>query len=200
MQPFFNHGANNWFQLQTLPTKSYSCGFCGDKVSSEKGYKIGNNADGSGSQIGAIQICPNCKGPTFFTPSNEQIPSSSVGRSVSHVPDELNKLYEEARRCTTNNCQTAAVLVCRKILMNIAVQVGASEGESFITYVNFLSDKGYIPPNGKHWVDHVRKKGNEANHEIRLMDAKDASDLLIFIEMLLKFIYEFPNMIPKESS
>ena len=199
MQPFFTHGEENWYQLQTLPTESYSCGFCSDKVSSEKGYKIGKKSDGSGSQIGAIYICPNCKGPTFFTIGNEQIPSASIGRSVLHVPDELNTLYEEARRCTTNNCQTAAVLVCRKILMNIAVQVGASEGETFITYVNFLSDKGYIPPNGKHWVDHIRKKGNEANHEIRLMDAKDAKDLLIFIEMLLKFIYEFPNMVPSES-
>lgn len=198
MQPFLRHGSN-WYQLQTLPTKSYTCGFCSDKVSSEKGYKAGIKPDGSGSQIGAIHICPNCKGPTFFTPFNGQIPSPSIGRCVSHVPEELNKLYEEARRCTTNNCQTAAVLVCRKILMNIAVQVGAKEGESFIAYVKFLSDKGYIPPNGKHWVDHIRKKGNEANHEIRLMNENDASDLVGFIEMLLKFIYEFPNMIPQES-
>ena len=40
-----------------------------------------------------------------------------------------------------------------------------------------------------------KKKGNEANHEITLMDENDARDLIIFIEMLLKFIYEFPNMI-----
>jgi hypothetical protein len=121
MQPFLSHESENWYQLQTLPTKSYICGFCSDKVSSEKGYKAGKHPDGSGSQIGAIHICPNCKGPTFFTPFNGQIPSPSIGRCVSHVPEELNKLYEEARRCTTNNCQTAAVLVCRKILMNIAV-------------------------------------------------------------------------------
>jgi len=32
----------------------------------------------------------------------------------------LNSLYEEARRCTSQNCFTAAVLLCRKMLMNIA--------------------------------------------------------------------------------
>jgi hypothetical protein len=32
------------------------------------------------------------------------------------------------------------------------------------------------------------------------MNEKDASDLVGFIEMLLKFIYEFPNMIPQESA
>ena len=82
--------------------------------------------------------------------------------------------------------------------MNIAVEQGGSEGLKFIEYVNYLSDKGYVPPNGKHWVDHIRKKGNEATHEIALMSDIDAKDLLGFIEMLLRFIYEFPKMIPQQ--
>jgi hypothetical protein len=45
-------------------------------------------------------------------------------------------------------------------------------------------------------VDHIRKKGNEANHEIALMTRVDAEELLSFSEMLLKFIYEFPSRIP----
>jgi hypothetical protein len=57
-----------------------------------------------------------------------------------------------------------------------------------------------VPPNGKHWVDHIRKKGNEATHEIALMGADDAADLIVFSEMLLKFIYEFPNRIPKPTA
>lgn len=198
MESSIDPTSSNWFMLQNIYNKRYSCGFCSEKVSSEKGYKLGTKKDGSGPQIGGVYICPNCNYPTFFTPINDQIPSPSVGKSVSHVPGDLNQLYEEARSCTTNNCQTAAVLICRKILMNIAVGLEANENLKFYQYVDYLSDKGYIPPNGKQWVDHIRKKGNEANHEIKLMDAKDASDLLIFIEMLLKFIYEFPNMLPQE--
>jgi hypothetical protein len=113
------------------------------------------------------------------------------------VPEALNALYEEARRCTSQNCFTAAVLVCRKMLMNIAVQEGAAEGLKFIEYVTHLSDHGYVPPNGKHWVDHIRKKGNEATHEIALMSENDARELLGFVEMLLRFIYELPKMVPQ---
>ena len=51
-----------------------------------------------------------------------------------------------------------------------------------------------------HWVDHIRKKGNEANHEITLMTDKDAKDLIVFLEMLLKFIYELPNLSQQEPS
>jgi hypothetical protein len=80
--------------------------------------------------------------------------------------------------------------------MHIAVEQGAKVGESFLTYVEFLASSGYVPPNGKGWVDHIRQKGNEANHEIKLMTVEDATELISFSEMLLKFIYEFPNRVP----
>lgn len=80
--------------------------------------------------------------------------------------------------------------------MNVAVQQGAKENLKFIEYVNYIADQGYVPPNGKHWVDHIRKKGNEATHEIAVMGEADARELIVFIEMLLRFIYEFPSMIP----
>ena len=81
--------------------------------------------------------------------------------------------------------------------MHIAVDKGAEEGKRFIEYVEYLSDSGYVPPDGKGWVDHIRKKGNEANHEITIMLEEDALDLITFSEMLLRFIYEFQMRIPK---
>jgi len=80
--------------------------------------------------------------------------------------------------------------------MHIAVEQKAEPGKSFLYYVEFLADNGYVPPNGKGWVDHIRKKGNEANHEIILMTNVDAQELISFSEMLLKFIYEFPASVP----
>jgi uncharacterized GH25 family protein len=79
--------------------------------------------------------------------------------------------------------------------MNLAVQHGAGEGKGFTEYIDFLDAKGYVPPNGKVWVDRIRTKGNEATHEIRLIDQKEAQQILKFTEMLLKFCYEFPSML-----
>jgi hypothetical protein len=139
-----------------------------------------------------IYICP-CGGPTLFDKlSDLQIPSPAFGDTVADVPEEIGKLYEEARRCTSAYAYTSAVLACRKLLMHIAVQKGAPEGKRFVEYVEYLSTKGYVPPDGKGWVDHIRTKGNEATHEIVLMGNEDAQDLINFTEMLLKFIYEFP--------
>ena len=195
MKVFVDRKSVNYRQLQEIDNKSWICGYCTHKVASDRGYRIGPHSDGSGSQIGGVYICPNCGAPTFFSPQGDVLPSPAYGNAIEHLPLDIEVAYEEARRCTSQNCHTAAVLLCRKILMNIAVNQGAKEGLRFIEYVNFLSENGYVPPNGKHWVDHIRKKGNEATHEISVMKPDDAKEIIVFTEMLLKFVYEFPAMI-----
>ncbi len=180
-----------WQNTAGVHGTDYVCGFCGNIVAPSFGYKYGGSNRG-------IFICPKCDKPTLFW-DNKQTPATLLGNEVASVPEkEIYSLYQEARACTGANAFTSAVLACRKLLMHIAVEKGAPKGESFIKYVEYLADKGYIPPNGKDWVDHIRKKGNEANHEITIMEKQDALNLLTFIEMLLRFIYEFPSKIPKQ--
>jgi len=119
------------------------------------------------------------------------------GNDVNSVPEKVYELYNEARKCVAVFAYTASVLICRKLLMNLAVSQGADENLRFIEYVDYLADNGFVPPNGKGWVDHIRKKGNEATHEIVLMNQEDAHELISFSEMLLKFIFEFPAKIPQ---
>ena len=82
--------------------------------------------------------------------------------------------------------------------MHIGVEKGADENKGFKYYVNYLADKHYVPPNGKDWVQHIVDKGNEANHEIVLMQKEDAETLITFLEMLLRLVYEFPEKAPKK--
>jgi len=79
--------------------------------------------------------------------------------------------------------------------MHIAVEKGADEGLKFIQYIEYLDGRNYIPPDGREWVDYIRKKGNDANHEIIIMTMEDAKDLVSFTGMLLKIIYEFPSKV-----
>jgi Domain of unknown function (DUF4145) len=181
-----------WDNAGSLNSKSFTCGFCGNLIASSLGYKNSSTKDWK------IFICTHCKKPTFFA-GDYQLPGVAPGNSVGHLPVDIESLYTESRNCVAASCYTAAVLLCRKLLMNIAVAQGAKPGDTFVKYVEYLAGKGYVPPNGQGWVDHIRKKGNEANHEIVLMSKSDADELILFIEMLLKFIYEFPNKIPTSS-
>lgn len=184
-----------WRSAATVSSKSYICGHCGNRLASNKGF-FASPLSSPPTQLETIYICHFCLKPTYFDNEGNQIPSYSYGNKVNNIPDKkVESLYNEARNCTSCNAYTASILCCRKLLMNIAVSKGASEGLKFYEYVDYLSNKGYVPPDGKDWVDQIRKKGNEATHEISIMKKEDAEELITFIEMLLKFIYEFPAII-----
>jgi hypothetical protein len=154
-----------WQYLTDLPPQKYICGYCDWSVASAKGlpgtyHYWGNNIESF------ICICPHCSQPTYIE-GNIQMPGSKYGGYVEGISDSsVIELYNEARNCMAISSYTASVLCCRKLLMNIAVSKGAKEGLQFIKYVEFLSDNHYVPPDAKDWVDHIRKKGNEATHEI----------------------------------
>ncbi|MDD5711827.1 MAG: DUF4145 domain-containing protein [Smithellaceae bacterium] len=186
-----------WRNVETIRSRSFVCGHCGSPIASEKGYAA-YYPDSSPNRA-AIMICHRCQYPTFFDEGGNQTPGITFGQPVSEITDKaIAAIYDEARKATGAGCYSAAVLACRKLLMHIAVVKGAEEGLSFIAYVEYLSDKNYIPPDAKGWVDHIRKKGNEANHELTIMKKEDAEELVSFIEMLLKVIFEFPAQVKRK--
>jgi hypothetical protein len=130
--------------------------------------------------------------PTFFV-KDKRIPQQLAGNAVKHLPKEIEDVYNEARECFTVNAFTGSVMLCRKLLMNIAVHKGAVPNQTFATYVDYLCDKGFVSGDNKIWADLVRNKGNDANHEITKMNSMDAEELIEFLELVLKSVYEFPE-------
>ena len=183
----------DWNNVNNIDARNYICGDskCGKDVSSEKGWIHKENA--SEHVDGIIQICPQCRRPTFFDLFNNiQIPGVALGNDVKSLLSEIETLWSEIRKSTSNNSYTSAVLSGRKLLMHIAVAQGAKAGISFVEYVDYLVNNHFAPPNSKDWVDKIRSHGNEANHEIVIKKKEDAEEIMTFLEMLLKFIYEFP--------
>jgi hypothetical protein len=183
-----------WKDTADVGNFSYTCGHCGAKTGVRVGYY-------ENSGRARIYICGGCNRPTFYDELYRlQIPQSIIGNSVSNLPEQIETIYQQARQCAQVAAYTACVLVCRNILMYIAVEKGAPPNQRFIQYVEYLANNGYVPPNGKGWVDHIRVRGNDATHEIVLMTPDDAFELLSFVEMLLKFVYEFPARIMPTSA
>jgi Domain of unknown function (DUF4145) len=186
---------------ESVTQYSYKCGYCGAQVGPSKRYTCISGKSTAPIREGSIYICPNCNKPTFINiKGKEQVPGPIVGENIEFLPEDVEQLYDEARKCISVNAYTASVLACRKILMNVAVSKGAEPGKSFASYVTFLEDNHFIPPNSRDWVDHIRKKGNEATHEIPNISKEDAIELLEFVEMLLRFVYEMPGKMSKYRS
>lgn len=182
-----------WTNVGSIESKSYVCGHCGEKIVSNVGCSLQRKISGKLHNIGIIIICHFCMKPTYIE-ERVQFPGVAFGNFVKNIPDKIiEELYEEARRATSASCFTCSVLACRKLLMHIGVSLGAEENKKFAYYVDYLFDNHYLPIGAKDWVNHIRKKGNEANHEIILMNSKDAKDILKFMEFLLKTLYEYPQ-------
>lgn len=183
----------HWPNATSTQPHSYTCGYsnCQREVSSERGWVY----SWAGRNIANIYICPNCKQPTLINhATQEQTPSVVLGGAVQKLPERIEALWSEIRNSTGVGAYTASVLAGRTLLMHIAVEQGAAEGKTFLYYVDYLVDNHYAPPKSKPWVDRIRAHGNEATHEIVLKTAADSKEIMVFLEMLLKFIYEFPNL------
>ena len=133
-----------------------------------------------------------CEKPTYFA-GDKQVPPPQYGAIVNHLPPAVESAYAETRNCFLVAAYTAAALMARKLLMNVANHCGAPPGQSFVSYVKYLSDNHYVPPRTSAWVDHIREMGNDATHEIPSITKDQATDLLMFVEMLLKLVFEFPE-------
>lgn len=183
-----------WQHQTSIEPRSFACGYCGFRVGPDQGFRPEQGV------ANRIYVCSYCSQPTYFDAQGFQYPGVRFGENIDHLDRDVDSLYNEARDCMSVSAYTAAILTCRKLLMHVAVAEGAKENEPFLTYVEYLAEKNLIPAKAKGWVDHIRDKGNEANHEIHLMSQDEAERLLDFTAMLLKNVYEFPARLPGDSA
>src|SRR6266536_1251756 len=184
--------------MATLPI---TCGYCGRDVGAEI------VADSAGDAVASRDYkpnpnailwlrCPSC-GQGSVRRSNPIgiVPGTSPGRSLKNLPADVDRARAEARSAHSVTAYTAAEIMCRKILMHLAVdKAGAQAGKQFAHYVDELERAGYITTGLKTVVDQIRKRGNIANHELPSSTEQDSLTTLKITEHLLEAIYELPGM------
>ena len=142
-------------------------------------------------------MCTNCNDASALAQDGNIYPGIPFGPKIEGLPNEVDEAYKETRRCMSVNAFTACELLCRKILMHVAVDKGAKEGESFVTYLSYLENQGYITPPMKGWVDLIRQHGNQATHKIAPPDPERAESTLMFTAELLRLTYEMDYLAKK---
>ena len=186
-----------WKPKAVIKSRAYVCGHCSNKVASNHGIETRTSSNTAAG--GYIYLCTHCNQPTYFY-GEMQVPGELPGSAVANVAEMIEDLYNEARRCVAANAYTGCVMICRKILMHVAHDNGAKENLKFVQYVNYLHDEHFIPPNARSWVEYIKDKGNEANHEIFTASKEDAVGLLVLVERMLQIIYDLPKRVPSKAA
>ena len=170
--------------------KPIKCGHCG--------YHVSAAVIGGKSQVLWLE-CNVCGHPSS-TAFDEQFPAPAYGDEVEGLPGDTEQAYAEARRCMQVNAFTAAALLCRKILMHVAVEKGAKKvGDTFKNYIQHLETEGYVTPTMKDWVNSIKDTGNDATHKLEPASKENAENVLDLTEMLLKLVYETASKAKKHT-
>ena len=167
----------------------YICGHCNTQVN---GAVVGSYP----REDGPIKwlICTNCSNGSVLTHDGVIYPPVMFGPSIEGLSPALIEAYTEARKCLSICAFTSCELICRKILMHVAVEKGAKDGDSFSNYISHLENKGFVTPPMSGWVKLIRKHGNKANHQLNTPDKKQAESTLMFTAELLRLIYEMETI------
>nr|BFE55634.1 hypothetical protein GCM10020063_001600 [Dactylosporangium thailandense] len=136
--------------------------------------------------------CPGC-GNGIVENNGRLSPSPKLGENVDGLPAEVAEAYDEARRTAGIEAYTSCELMCRKILMHIAVDKGDQEGKSFVTYLDFIKQSGYITPPMQPWADLIRSHGNQSTHRLQPASRERALNTLAFTTQLLRLVYEMDS-------
>ena len=185
----------NWHGASQIKPRKFTCGSCSSQVASDRGFYIEGGARALPGEVPdrqpTIVLCPMCTRPTFFV-LDEQHPGPLPGALVQHLPANVEPVYTEARRDFAVGSFMSVALVCRSLLMHVAVDaLKEPEGKNFTEYVDALV--AAYAPRGNAWVDRVRKLGNAGTHRIDPITREDATAAFKFSEMILRLAYEYPT-------
>ena len=123
-------------------------------------------------------------------------PAARPLRVPAGVPEDVVRAWNEARDCLSVGANTAAVMICRKVLFHLAVEHGLppkndrDRAPTFIECVDHLQDEGIFTARMRSWVDRIKDIGNEANHDLTAISAEAATDVATFTQQLLVLAFE----------
>lgn len=144
-------------------------------------------------------LCSACRKPSVLVDGVIE-PSSRPLRTPKGLPTTDRTIWEEARSCLGVHAYSATVMLCRKLLLHVAVEKGLppknrqNRAPSYMDAVKHLESSGVITADMREWVDQIKDIGNDANHELTPITMGHADDVATFTEQLLVLAYEMRTL------
>lgn len=177
----------SWRNTYRLGARRYVCAYCDTSVSSRTGFW-------NDYWNCRIYICASCDQPTYFGPDGSQFPAPLFGERLQHLPEDVRREYQEIRSCISASAYSAAYLLSRRLLMHLAIAFGAPEGRTFGAYLDHLLSTAHLSENSRRRLERLRSLDVGVGLDTEPVN-RDAIDLFWFLEILLRFLYEFPGKI-----
>lgn len=173
---------------------TYACGACGNTTNGRVVCELKRQHDTS-SILWCLCSCDK-EEPSVLIMDHAaiktQVPIARTFHSSSEWPVALATLYDEAAKAHAAGAYTATSMVCRKILMACACDKGDTDGKHFGPYVDYITQQVLTYPAAKSAIDAIRTIGNEANHNVQIVNEPDATRAMKIVTYMLNTIYSLP--------
>ncbi len=169
-----------------------------------------------------LGICPGCgdgivatiyDGGTSYEPfkqpgdllSNKQFrvlgldPKRHSAQAPDNIPDAVAQSFIEGVESLHDGRNTAAVAMFRRALeLGLKQHTPEIDAWKLEKRIDKLAAAHRITPDMQQWAHKIRLEGNEAVHELEAPTKEQATDLQLFTEMLLLYLYTLPAKVQRQ--
>jgi hypothetical protein len=120
-------------------------------------------------------------------------PVRSAAKAPEHVPDGVARAVVEGGENLADGRYTSAVAMFRRAI-DIATRAFSTEVTAWKLEkrIDKFSDEGLLTKDMRIWAHKIRLEGNEAIHEDAEPTAEQATELQLFTQLLLVYMYTLP--------
>lgn len=196
----FNHGVQGHPQKETNFVEGVSlsrCGNCANPVMfvvdlpryifSEFSSPNSLGAGGSARLVSQFRI-------------KQTYPEAKKVDSHPSWPNPIQQPFIELQQFVIENRQPVFIVMgCRMVLESVLKDL-KGEGDDNFKRIDDLAKRGIITGSLKDWAHEIRKRGNDAAHDLNAGTPEEAAELVNFIKLLLHVCYELPEAIRDKRS
>jgi hypothetical protein len=143
-----------------------------------------------------LETNPPTEGPPKI---HSIVPDHEAASDVDHLPSEVERHYQAARRVLAAGEPDLAAVSLRRTLEEAASQRGISE-RTLVASVEAMLDQGLITTEFRTVLDHVRRLGNVGAHAgSPPIDATEVSIAMRFTTQVLRNLFEIPAVLAELS-
>lgn len=171
-----------------------TCPHCGNQYALVVAAQVDGNFE-QRPDLTAWYRCVSCQSG-YVREAGVVYPAGRPLRTPLGIPFDEVQVWEETRDCLGVGANTAAVMLCRKLLLHIAVTHGLAPENAkgfapgFAECVEHLRAQELVTTRMMNWVERIRDVGNDANHNLAKITSTQALDVATFTEQLLVLTYE----------
>jgi hypothetical protein len=123
-------------------------------------------------------------------------------KAPDQYPEAIGRFWLQAKNNISDQNWDAAAVMARSA-MQLALRSHNAKGANLKQEIDDLAASGLLPPIMREWSHNVRVLGNDSAHpnpDQQPTSAKDASDIVGFLDFLLEYLYTLPKRIAEHRS